>query len=77
MLNRQYEQLESNLEEFIRTELDTGITFASISLDSTEEKRQRGIQNARKAHDTAMHFWKEHAFESGQYRPTCWNGGPN
>jgi hypothetical protein len=70
MFSGQYEQFESNMREFIRTELETGITFASIALDSkTEEKRQRSCQNARKAYDTAMHFWKEHLPEESVTPP--------
>ena len=42
MLSGPHEQFEFNLCEFIRTELETGITFASIALESkTQEKRQR------------------------------------
>jgi hypothetical protein len=60
-----YEVVQSNLQEFIRTELETGIIYAYLALGThREEKRQRTRQNARKAYDTAMRFWKQHAFRN-------------
>ena len=60
MLSGPHEQFEFNLCEFIRTELELGITFASLALNSkTEERRLRCRENAHKAYDTARHFWKE------------------
>ncbi len=49
------------MENFILTEVETGMTFASLALNSaTEEKRRRTRQNGRKAYDTAMHFWTKY-----------------
>jgi len=63
MFTAQHERLEFNMREFIRAGLETGITFASLALDSrTDEKRQRTRENARKAYDTALHFWTDRAF---------------
>jgi hypothetical protein len=58
MSSDQREQFESGMRQFIQTELETGMTFASIALESsTEETRpHRNRQNARKAYDTAKHF---------------------
>ena len=46
--------LNANCVEFLKTDLDTGLIFASIALDAGEDfrKRQRNQANARKAHDT-------------------------
>ncbi len=42
---------------FLMTELDVGITFAKIALESgNEDTRTRNRRNARKAYDTALHF---------------------
>lgn len=63
MFTAQYPSMQSSLREFIRTELETAITFASVALDSgTEQKRQRNRKNARKAYDTALRFWRDDAF---------------
>ena len=57
MSSGQREQMEFNIWQFIRNELETGITFANLALGkSTEEARQRTRQNARKAYDTAKNF---------------------
>jgi hypothetical protein len=57
-------QFESAMLQFLRAELETGMTFASLARDSrTEEKRDRNLVNARKAYDTAKHFLEEHAPE--------------
>ena len=66
MLSDQREQFESGMRRFIRTEVETGITFASLALDRAlddrveEARLQRNRQNARKAYDTANHFLNEH-----------------
>jgi hypothetical protein len=46
--------LNQNCVEFLKTDLDTGLIFASIALDAGEDlrKRQRNQANARKAYDT-------------------------
>ena len=64
------EALERNPSAFIRTELDVGMTFASLALQNkTGEKRERASRDARKAYDTAMHFWQKHPIkESGEGR---------
>lgn len=42
---------------FIKTELETGLTFCSIASTSTDaEKTARNTANARKAYDTALHL---------------------
>ena len=42
---------------FIRTELDLGLTFASVAANaSDEEKFRRNRENARRACQTARHF---------------------
>ncbi len=39
------------------TELDTGLLFARLALDSVDEtKRNRNRMNARKAYDTFLHL---------------------
>jgi hypothetical protein len=61
MSSDQREQFEFNMRQFIRNEVETGVTFASLALgSSTEEARQRTGWNARKAYDTANHFLNEH-----------------
>ena len=63
-------QFESNMRQFIQTELETGIAFASVALDEeTGDKRDRNQQNARKAYDTAQHFLREHAPEDMTAQP--------
>ena len=45
--------------EFVFTELQTGMTFASLALAAQpyeRDKRERGTQNARKAYDAALKF---------------------
>jgi len=42
---------------FLKTELETGITFANLALSATDERKvARNTANARKAYDTAMKF---------------------
>ena len=55
------EQFESSMLEFVRVEVHTSITFASIALSSENdaEKRMRNRANARKGYDTAVHFLQE------------------
>jgi hypothetical protein len=43
--------------EFLKTELETGITFATLALSARyEHKLKRTKANARKAYDTAVKF---------------------
>ena len=64
MLSDQRQQFELITWQFIRNELETGITFAHLALDkNTEEGRQRNRQNGRKAYETAKHLLKEHPLE--------------
>ncbi len=43
--------------EFLKTELETGITFAQLALSARrEDKIERTKANARKAYDTALKF---------------------
>jgi hypothetical protein len=43
--------------EFLKNELQTGITFADLALSAKhEDRRERNRANARKAYDTALHF---------------------
>ena len=43
--------------EFLKTELETGITFAHLALSARHEDRlERTKANARKAYDTALKF---------------------
>lgn len=43
--------------EFLRAELDTGLTFATIALHAAYEgKTNRNRTNARKAYDSILHF---------------------
>jgi Spy/CpxP family protein refolding chaperone len=43
--------------EFLKTELETGITFAQLALSARrEDKIERTKANARKAYDTAVKF---------------------
>jgi len=68
-------QFECNMLQFLHSELETGMTFASVALDSqTEEKRLRNRQNARKAYDTAKHFLEEHAARSTVAQPDLLEG---
>jgi glycerol dehydrogenase-like iron-containing ADH family enzyme len=44
-------------DEFLMTDLDVGITFAEIALDSNDQdKIKRNTENARKAYETVLHF---------------------
>jgi len=53
-------RFKASILQFIRIELETGMTYASVALTShSNEKRQRNKQNARKAHDTAQRFLGE------------------
>ena len=46
--------------EFLKTELETGITFADLALSARhEDKLERTKANARKAHDTAVRFMEK------------------
>ena len=46
--------------EFVKTELETGITFADLALSAKyADKLERNRANARKAHDTALKFWSK------------------
>ena len=43
--------------EFLRSELDTGLTLSKIALDSNHlEKSNRNRFNARKAYNAILHF---------------------
>lgn len=43
--------------DFLRTELDTGMTLAGIALNASHrEKSDRNCANARKAYDAVLHF---------------------
>ena len=43
--------------EFLRTELQTGLTLSKIALEAADQdKIDRNRANARKAYDTLMHF---------------------
>ena len=54
-------RFEANMIQFVRSELEIGLVFASLAVNSqTDEKWQRNRQNARKAYDTAQHFLDEH-----------------
>lgn len=45
---------------FLKTELQTGLTFAKVALESKDpNKILRNTLNARKAYDTLLHFLKE------------------
>ena len=75
MLSDQHEQFESGMRQFIRSELETGITFASLALDRALDERveetrlQRNRQNARKPYDTANHFLNEHSIGESATEP--------
>ena len=46
--------------EFLKTELETGITFADLALSAKhEDKLERTKANARKAYDTALRFMEK------------------
>ena len=46
--------------EFVKTELQTGITFADLALSAKcAEKLERNKASARKARDTALRFWNK------------------
>lgn len=41
---------------FVKTELDTGLTFARIAIGSkSSSKKERNRENARKAYQSALH----------------------
>jgi hypothetical protein len=45
--------------QFVATEIDLGVTFCSVAQSSTNsERKQRNMENARKARDSASHFLK-------------------
>lgn len=53
-------QFEKNIRDFIRIEVATSTTFATIALDSDDPGRKReDTQKARKGYDTALHFIAE------------------
>ena len=44
-------------KDFLRSEIDTGLTLAKIALDAhRRDRRNRNRLNARKAYDTVMRF---------------------
>jgi hypothetical protein len=46
--------------EFLKTELETGITLADLALSAKyADKRERNKANAHKAQDTALRFWNK------------------
>jgi len=46
--------------EFVRTDLETGITFSRLALDADDEdKRARNRANARKGYNTALRQWEK------------------
>ena len=49
-------ELNQNGVEFLKTDVDTGLTFASIALDAGNDlaKKERNRANARKAYDTVV-----------------------
>lgn len=52
---------ERSVQQFMLTEANTGIVFASIALDAlADEKRQRNLLNAQKAYDTLTRFWTKY-----------------
>lgn len=57
-------QFEHNRRDFILTEIESGLTFAKLALDARDEdKRERNIDNAHKAYDTARKFVQERPIE--------------
>lgn len=57
MMNRN-EQAHHAEMEFLRAELDTGLTLAGIALAATQENRsERNRMGARKAYDSLLHFF--------------------
>ena len=68
-------QFEASMLQFLQSELQTGMTFASLARDSqTDEKRRRNQQNARKAYDTAKHFLEEHSARGSVAQPHLLEG---
>jgi hypothetical protein len=54
------EQFEKNKQNFILTEIESGIAFGRIARDADyQQKRERNLENARKAFYTAQHFLTE------------------
>jgi len=47
--------------KFLRTEVETGLTFADTALQfpNNQDKVRRNTENARKAYDTVVHFLKK------------------
>jgi hypothetical protein len=51
--------------EFLRAELHTGLTFATIALQATyKDKIDRNRINARKAYDSLLHYISKTALDS-------------
>jgi hypothetical protein len=48
--------------DFLKNELQTGITFADLALTAKhDDRRERNKANARKAYDTALRFMDTHS----------------
>lgn len=59
-------QFEHNRADFILIEVESGLTFARLGLETQEkDTRQRNLNNARKAYDTAQKFLQEKPVEDG------------
>jgi len=71
MSSDQREQFELSMMQFMRTELETDITFAHLAQNkSTVEAQHRNRQNARNAYDTANHFLPSQAPSFGDNSPS-------
>jgi hypothetical protein len=52
---------------FVLVELDLGATFCELALSTqNEENKERNTHNARKAHDSAIHFLQTLSPESAE-----------
>jgi len=60
-LSDQRQRFDDAMRDFMRADVETGISFASIGLNSPpDDKRRRMQTHARRAYDTVMYFWQKH-----------------
>ena len=53
--------------QFLRAELDTGLTFSRVAETTAhEDKRRRNCAHARKAYDTVLHFLPNSSLDNGE-----------
>jgi hypothetical protein len=69
-LSRIREELNRSKAGFLKTDLDTALTFADIASQAGEnlEKKQRNQSNAREAYDTVLRLLKHATLNADEER---------